>query len=248
MIVPAGYNQIVYEPQFVLSEDKTEINQVTGTVQSLLPTPMPIAIQLWAGPGDEPTLINVASAYEAGTHHRIPPPDFSGPLPDDGSLPITHMSNTTASAGYGVYAQKPARAEYVTEESELVGDKIDSITLRMKSVGTINGTAEIGILDEDLSVKKLFGTLDVSTLTTAYTDYEFKLTEDELYTIEAGDRIGIKYEGGSFDETSWVSVMLDLEPEDPFDGANSYLQYHYQGSWRQSPDRDMHMTLQQTHG
>jgi hypothetical protein len=39
-----------------------------------------------------------------------------------------------------------------------------------------------------------------------------------------------------------------LEPEDPFDGANSYLQYHYQGSWRQSPDRDMHMELKQTHG
>jgi hypothetical protein len=98
-------------------------------------------------------------------------------------------------------------------------------------------------------VKKLFGTLDVDTLTPTYTDYEFSLIEgDELYTIEPGDRIGIKYEGGGFNETSWVSVMLDLDAADPFDGANSYLQYHYQGSWRQSPDRDMHMTLQQTHG
>jgi hypothetical protein len=115
-------------------------------------------------------------------------------------------------------------------------------------VGTINGTAEIGVLNDDLSVKKLFGTLGVSTLTPTYTDYEFKLTGGELYTIESGDRIGIKYTGGGFNETSWVSVMLDLDAADPFDGANSYLQYHYQGSWRQSPDRDMHMTLQQTHG
>ena len=243
IIVPAGFNEIVYEPQFALSANNTAYTTVTGTVQSLLPHPMPISILLWAGSGDEPTLLKVASAYEGATHHRAPPPDF-GPLP---SFPIEHMSNTTASAGYGVYAQKPARAKYVTEESELVGDKIDSITLTMKSVGTINGTAEIGVLNEDLSVKKLFGTLDVTTLTPTYTDYEFKLT-DELYTIESGDRIGIKYEGGGFNLTSWVSVMLDLDAADPFDGANSYLQYHYQGSWQQSPDRDMHMTLQQTHG
>jgi hypothetical protein len=114
----------------------------------------------------------------------------------------------------------------------------------MKRVGTINGTAEIGILNEDLSVKKLFGTLDVSTLTPTYTDYEFMA--DELYTIEAGDRIGITYTGGSLESTSWISVMLDLEPEDPFDGANSYLQYHYQDAWRSSPDRDLYMVLKQT--
>jgi amidase len=247
VVVPAGFNQIVYEPRFALSEDKTDYDSVAGTEQTLLPHPMPVTITFFAGQGEEPTLIKIATAYEAATHHRVPPPDF-GPLSDDESFPITHMSNTTASAGYGVYAQKPARAEYVTEESELVGDKIDSITLRMKSVGTINGTAEIGILNDDLSVKKLFGTLDVTTLTPTYTDYEFSLTGDELYTIESGDRIGIKYTGGGFDETSWVSVMLDLDAEDPFDGANSYLQYHYQGSWRSSPDRDMHMTLVQTHG
>jgi len=29
----------------------------------------------------EPTLIRIASAYEAGTKHRIPPPDF-GPVPE----------------------------------------------------------------------------------------------------------------------------------------------------------------------
>jgi Asp-tRNA(Asn)/Glu-tRNA(Gln) amidotransferase A subunit family amidase len=249
VVVPAGFNQIIYEPQFALNSEKTNYISVLDpeTEQTLLPNPMPISILFFSGQGEEHTLLKIGSAYEAATHHRAPPPDF-GPLSDDGdSLPIKHMSNTTASAGYGVYAQKPARAEYVTNSSQLVGDNIDSITLRMKSVGTINGTAEIGVLNEDLSVKKLFGTLDVTTLTSTYTDYEFNLAGgDELYQIEEGDRIGIKYEGGGFNETSWVSVMLDLEPEDPFDGANSYLQYHYQGSWRQSPDRDIHMVLKQT--
>jgi amidase len=77
--VPAGYNQIVYEPQYVLSADKTKYEEVTGTVESKLPHPMPVSLAIWGGPGDEPSLIKVASAYEAATHHRRPPPDF-GPL------------------------------------------------------------------------------------------------------------------------------------------------------------------------
>lgn len=77
--VPAGYNDVVYEPTFVLSADKTRYEQVTGTVASTLPHPMPISLEVWGGPGDEPTLIKVASAYEAATHHRKPPPAF-GPV------------------------------------------------------------------------------------------------------------------------------------------------------------------------
>ncbi len=82
IIVPAGYNQIVYEPRYVLSEDKRSYSLVTGAVQSLLPHPMPISINFWAGPGDEATVLKVASTYEAVTKHRVPPPAF-GPLPDE---------------------------------------------------------------------------------------------------------------------------------------------------------------------
>jgi amidase len=79
IVVPAGYNRIVYEPQFQLSEDRTTYFDVTGTEESMLPSPMPISLMFWAGPGDEPTLIKIASAYEAATRHRVPPPDF-GPV------------------------------------------------------------------------------------------------------------------------------------------------------------------------
>ncbi len=80
--VPAGYVQTVYEPQWVLSSDKTSYNSVTGSVQSQLPHPMPISMMLWAGPGSDPAVIKTASAYEAATHHRVPPPAF-GPLPGE---------------------------------------------------------------------------------------------------------------------------------------------------------------------
>jgi Asp-tRNA(Asn)/Glu-tRNA(Gln) amidotransferase A subunit family amidase len=77
--VPAGYNQIVYEPKFELSADGTRYNEVSGTEPSLLRTALPIGLMMWAGPGDEPTLLKVASTYEAATKYRTPPADF-GPL------------------------------------------------------------------------------------------------------------------------------------------------------------------------
>jgi hypothetical protein len=40
---------------------------------------MPFNIAFWAGPGEEVVVLEVASAYEAATHHRAPPPAF-GPV------------------------------------------------------------------------------------------------------------------------------------------------------------------------
>ena len=45
-----------------------------------MPHPMPISMMFWAGPGSDSDVIKAASAYEAATHHRVPPPAF-GPLP-----------------------------------------------------------------------------------------------------------------------------------------------------------------------
>lgn len=84
IVVPAGYNQIVYEPQFALTPDRTNYVSVLppDVKESRLPQPMPISITFFAGQGEETTLIRVGSAYESATHHRVPPPAF-GPLPDD---------------------------------------------------------------------------------------------------------------------------------------------------------------------
>ncbi len=82
IIIPAGFNQVVYEPQFALSADNTSYSSVTGTVQSLLRHPLPFSIMFWAGAGEEPALIEVASTYEAATNHRVPPPAF-GPVPGE---------------------------------------------------------------------------------------------------------------------------------------------------------------------
>ena len=77
--VPAGYNRIIYEPTYKLSPDKKRYMSVTGTVKSMLPVPMPVSMMIWGGPGADADIIKIASAYEAATRHRLPPPDF-GPL------------------------------------------------------------------------------------------------------------------------------------------------------------------------
>jgi amidase len=79
MDVPAGYTQIVYEPQYALTPDKKDYIEVTGTVESRLPHPMPISMMFWSAPGSDSAVIEAASAYESATHHRVPPPAF-GPL------------------------------------------------------------------------------------------------------------------------------------------------------------------------
>jgi Asp-tRNA(Asn)/Glu-tRNA(Gln) amidotransferase A subunit family amidase len=78
--VPAGYVTSSFDPKYVLSPDKKEYIAVTGTVESKLRHPMPISMMFWAGPGSDAQVIRVASAYEAATHHRVPPPAF-GKLP-----------------------------------------------------------------------------------------------------------------------------------------------------------------------
>jgi amidase len=77
--VPAGFTQTVYEPRYQLTADGQAYEAVTGSVESKMQYPMPISLMIWGGPGNEPALIRIASAYEAATWHRKPPPAF-GPL------------------------------------------------------------------------------------------------------------------------------------------------------------------------
>jgi amidase len=80
MTVPAGFNRTIYEPEYVLDAEKTSyVAKATNDRQSTLAIALPVGISFWAGLGDEDIVIRVASAYEAATRHRTPPPAF-GPV------------------------------------------------------------------------------------------------------------------------------------------------------------------------
>jgi peptidoglycan/xylan/chitin deacetylase (PgdA/CDA1 family) len=165
------------------------------------------------------------------------------PIPPPAKV-VTHMSDKTATFGLSMNSGRQTHVEFVSATSQLVGDKIDSITLRIKKTGLPTGTAQVGIFNSDLRVTKLFGTISTTSLPTSYADFTFTLSDGSLYDIKSGDRIGIKFNGGN--SANSVAVMTDQDSDNPFDGTRSYRQ-HYTTSWQSFTEEDLYMVLKQTH-
>jgi Asp-tRNA(Asn)/Glu-tRNA(Gln) amidotransferase A subunit family amidase len=80
VFVPAGFAETIVDQKFELSKDGKKYDSVEGTESTKLGgIGLPYNIAFWAEPGQESTLLKVASAYEAATHHRQAPPAF-GPV------------------------------------------------------------------------------------------------------------------------------------------------------------------------
>ncbi len=81
VLIPAGYVTTVYDPVFALSPDRTHYVSLPSEKHAKIPDPgLPFSLVFRAEPGKEDILLKVASAYEAASKRRIPPPAF-GPLP-----------------------------------------------------------------------------------------------------------------------------------------------------------------------
>ncbi|MEO8482186.1 MAG: amidase family protein [Acidobacteriota bacterium] len=83
VLIPAGYIRTVYDPTFVLTTTpagKKVYRSKTGTTPITVPEPgLPFSINFLAEPGMEPLIFKVATAYQAASHRRVPPPMF-GPV------------------------------------------------------------------------------------------------------------------------------------------------------------------------
>ena len=80
VLIPAGYVTTVYDPVFSLSADGTRYVSTPSQTPTKIPEPgLPFSLVLRVEPGKEDVLLKIASAYEAASNRRIPPPDF-GPL------------------------------------------------------------------------------------------------------------------------------------------------------------------------
>ena len=79
VFVPAGFATSIYEPTFKLKDDGSAYEPVAAIAPTPLASPLPFNIAFWSGPGEEARVLKVASAYEAATHHRRPPPSL-GPV------------------------------------------------------------------------------------------------------------------------------------------------------------------------
>jgi hypothetical protein len=81
VLIPAGYVTMVYDPVLVLSPDATRYGPAPSTTPTIIPEPgLPFSLVFRCEPGKEDVILKIASAYEAASRRRVPPPAF-GPLP-----------------------------------------------------------------------------------------------------------------------------------------------------------------------
>jgi amidase len=80
VLIPAGYVKTVYDPVFKLSADGKRYVPTLSDEPTIVADPgMPFSLVFRVEPGKEDVLLKIASAYEAASMRRVPPPAF-GPL------------------------------------------------------------------------------------------------------------------------------------------------------------------------
>ena len=155
--------------------------------------------------------------------------------------PVVAMNDSINTYGLSLNSARPIMAEYVSSTSTLVGKSIDSIIVTMEAKGAPTGPVQVGVFNNDLSVKQLFGAIDASNVTNVtYIQYTFSLPPFQTYQIQSGDIIGVKFTGGS--GLALINVMTDQI--NSFDGTNSYLTYYYNGAWSKLTSQDITMALE----
>lgn len=82
VLIPAGYVSTAYDAVFALSKDRKKYVGMPSDKPSALAAPgLPFSLVFRAEPGKEDVVLRIASAYEAASRRRVPPPAF-GPLPE----------------------------------------------------------------------------------------------------------------------------------------------------------------------
>jgi Asp-tRNA(Asn)/Glu-tRNA(Gln) amidotransferase A subunit family amidase len=80
VLIPAGYVTVAFDPVFALNGDGTKYVSAASDTPTAIPEPgLPFSLVFRTEPGREDILLKVASAYEAASQRRVPPPAF-GPL------------------------------------------------------------------------------------------------------------------------------------------------------------------------
>jgi Asp-tRNA(Asn)/Glu-tRNA(Gln) amidotransferase A subunit family amidase len=77
VLIPAGYVTEAWDPVFTLSPDRQRYIPTPATAPTRLAPPgLPFSLVFRAEPGREDIVLQIASAYEAASKRRIPPPQF----------------------------------------------------------------------------------------------------------------------------------------------------------------------------
>ena len=112
--------------------------------------------------------------------------------------------------------------------------KITKVKLWLKkNAGSPTGTATICVMDNLAAIQFTFGTIDVSTLTGSFAEYEFENLTG--YTISTGEYIGIKYNGGDGSN----AIGVEWANSDTYDSTDSIGSEESGGSWNDRTTQDL---------
>jgi Asp-tRNA(Asn)/Glu-tRNA(Gln) amidotransferase A subunit family amidase len=109
VLIPAGYVTTVYDPRFALGPDRARYVPVPSDTPTTIPTPgSPFSLVFRAEPGREDIVLKIASAYEAASKRRVPPPAF-GPLPPVVAFDARGVEQVTRARGLAsrVFGHEP---------------------------------------------------------------------------------------------------------------------------------------------
>ena len=77
VLIPAGYVTTAYDPVYKLTPDgKKYVSQASDKPTQLAEPGLPFSLVFRCEPGKEDIVLRIASAYEAASKRRIPPPAF----------------------------------------------------------------------------------------------------------------------------------------------------------------------------
>ena len=77
VLIPAGYVTTVYDPVYKLTPDGKRYVSQASDKPTTIPAPgLPFSLVFRCEPGKEDVLLKIASAYEAASQRRVPPPNF----------------------------------------------------------------------------------------------------------------------------------------------------------------------------
>jgi hypothetical protein len=80
VLIPAGYVTTAYDPVYQLTPDgKRYVSKASDKPTTIAAPGLPFSLVFRAEPGKEDVLLKIASAYEAASKRRVPPPNF-GPV------------------------------------------------------------------------------------------------------------------------------------------------------------------------
>src|SRR5207244_7373050 len=113
--------------------------------------------------------------------------------------------------GYAGHNQR--FGEMITSSSSLTGKQVNTMHALLKKVNNPTGTAYFKVLDPNLNTKYIFGSINVSKLTTTQTEYTL-VNRTATYTIASNDRLVVEYTGGDINKNINIARYADDTTDD----------------------------------